>query len=95
MLRIWGDLMVRVEVFFSPVCPHCPQARELVSKVVPGYPDVEFVEVNTYTEEGIDRGMSMKVMAVPTVAVDDEIKLVGWPFSESDLTKHIEAAISS
>jgi hypothetical protein len=38
--------------------------------------------------------MSMKVMAVPTVAIDDEIKLVGWPFTESDLTKHIEEAMS-
>lgn len=85
--------MVKLEIFFSPVCPYCPQARELISKVVPRYPQVELVEVNTYTEEGIDRGMSMKVMAVPTVAIDDEIKLVGWPFSEFDLTDHIEAAI--
>ena len=87
--------MVKLEIFFSPVCPHCPQARELVSKVATRYPQVEFIEVNTYTEAGIDRGMSMKVMAVPTVAIDDEIKLVGWPFSESDLTKHIDAALSS
>ena len=87
--------MVKLEIFFSPVCPHCPHARELVSKVVPKYPNVEIIEVNTYTEEGIDRGMSMKVMAVPTIAIDNEIKLVGWPFSESDLIKHIEAAISN
>jgi small redox-active disulfide protein 1 len=86
--------MVKVEVFFSPVCPHCPQARKLVSKVAPDYPEVDFEEVNTYTDAGIKRGMSMKVMAVPTVAIDDEIKLVGWPFTESDLTKHIEEAMS-
>ena len=51
--------MVRVELFFSPVCPHCPSARKLVSAVAGRYPHVEFVEVNTYTEEGIERGMSM------------------------------------
>jgi thioredoxin 1 len=85
--------MVRVELFCSPVCPHCPSARKLVSAVVERYPLVEFVEVNTFTEEGIERGMSMRVMAVPTVAVDDEIKLVGWPFEEKDLVSLIESSL--
>ena len=85
--------MVRVELFFSPVCPHCPSARKLVSAVAERYPRVEFVEVNTYTEEGIERGMSIRVMAVPTVAVDDEIKLVGWPFEEKDLVNLIESSL--
>ena len=71
--------MVRVELFCSPVCPHCPSARKLVSAVVERYPHVEFVEVNTFTDEGIERGMSMRVMAVPTVALDYENKLVGYP----------------
>ncbi|MBN2334050.1 thioredoxin family protein [Candidatus Bathyarchaeota archaeon] len=83
--------MVKVELFYSPVCPHCPSARRLVSDVAERYPHVEFIEVNTYTEEGIERGMSMQVMAVPTVAVDDEIRLVGWPFEERDLTTLIDS----
>jgi len=35
----------------------------------------------------------MRVMAVPTVAVDDEIKLVGWPFEEKDLVSLIESSL--
>jgi len=85
--------MVRVELFYSPVCPHCPSARKLVSAVAERYCHVEFTEVNTYTEEGIERGMSMHVMAVPTVAVDDEIRLVGWPFEEKDLVSLIESSL--
>ncbi|MCK4583216.1 hypothetical protein KAU18_07860 [Candidatus Bathyarchaeota archaeon] len=65
----------------------------MVSAVAGRYPHVEFVEVNTYTEEGIERGMSMRVLAVPTVAVDDEIKLVGWPFEEKDLVSLIESGL--
>ncbi len=83
---------MRVELFFSPVCPHCPSARRLVSEVAGRHPQIEFVEVNTYTEEGIERGMSMGVMAVPTVAVDDEIKIVGWPFDEKDLVRLIKTS---
>ncbi|MCW4050172.1 MAG: thioredoxin family protein [Candidatus Bathyarchaeota archaeon] len=85
--------MVKLEVFLSPVCPYCSQVRELVSRVASRYPDVEVVDVDTYTDEGIERGMSMMVRAVPTIAIDDEIKLVGWPFTEGDLVEHIEAAL--
>jgi thioredoxin 1 len=81
---------MKLEIFFSPVCPYCPLARKLVQDVAARYPQVEVYEVNTYTEEGIERGMSMNVMAVPTVAINDAIKLVGWPFTEDDLVKQIE-----
>lgn len=84
--------MIKLELFYSPVCPHCPKARVLVERIIKRYENVEYIEVNTYTEEGIKRGMSMAVMAVPTVAVDDEIKLVGWPFEESDVVKALEEA---
>jgi len=85
--------LVKLELFFSPVCPHCPKAKVLVKEVASRYDDVEYIEVNTYTEEGIKRGMSMKVMAEPTVAIDDEIRLVGWPFMESDVIKAIEESL--
>jgi predicted DsbA family dithiol-disulfide isomerase len=84
--------VVKVELFCSPVCPNCPAARKVFSKVAGRHPRDKFVEVNTYTEEGIERGMSLKVMAVPTVVVDGEIKLVGWPFDEADLEKAIAEA---
>ncbi len=35
--------------------------------------------------------MSVGVMAVPTVALDGVIKLVGWPFEEKDLVSLIES----
>jgi len=74
-----------VELFFSPVCPFCPHARELLSKYKKEHPGFNYLEVNTFTEEGIERGMSLQVMAVPCVVVDSEIKLTGWPFTEKDV----------
>ena len=84
--------MVKLELFCSPVCPNCPAARKLFNEVARKHPGDEFVEINTYTEAGIERGMSLKVMAVPTVAVDGELKLVGWPFEEKDLEQAIAEA---
>ena len=79
--------MSMIELFYSPVCPHCPYARELMNKYKTDNPGFDYVEVNTYTEEGIERGMSLKVMSVPCVVVDDTITLVGWPFTAEDLDK--------
>ena len=50
----------------------------------------DYIEVNTFTEEGIERGMSLQVMAVPCLVVDDEIKYSGWPFTADDITKAIQ-----
>ena len=82
--------MKKVELFYSPACPHCPHARVLLKEYKATNPGFEYEEVNTYTPEGVDRGMSLKVMAVPCVVVDDEIKMVGWPFSAEDRLKAIQ-----
>ena len=77
--------MVIVEYFHNPVCPYCPAAQRLVTKVVSSIKDVEYLEVDTYTEEGIKRGTFLNLMAVPAIAVDGIIKLTGWPFDVKDL----------
>jgi glutaredoxin len=82
--------MKRVELFYSPVCPHCPNARELLEQYKAEHPGFDYEEVNTYTEEGIDRGMSLKVMSVPCLVVDNKIELVGWPFTADDITRVIQ-----
>ena len=78
---------MKVEFFFSPVCPHCPNAKKLLEEYKQENPGFEYVEVNTYTEEGIERGMSLQVMAVPCLVVDDKIELVGWPFTAEDIAR--------
>jgi glutaredoxin len=82
--------MKKVELFYSPTCPHCPFARELLREYKAENPGFEYVEVDTYTPEGVDRGISLNVMAVPSFVVDDEIKMVGWPFTAEDITKAIQ-----
>ena len=87
--------VVKIEVYFSPVCPHCPGAKKLVAEVASRYGDsVEVEEVNTYTPEGIKRGMANEVMSVPAVFVEGEQKLVGFPFKEEELIASIDEALS-
>ena len=88
--------MVKIEVYFSPVCPHYPGAKRLVAEVASRYGDeVEVEEIDTFTPEGIKRGMANDVMAVPTVFIDGKQKFVGFPFGEEALAASIEEAIKS
>ncbi len=82
--------MKHVELFYSPVCPYCPLARELLKQYRADNPGFVYEEVDTYTEAGIERGMSLEVMAVPCLVVDDEIKISGWPFTVDDVTKVLQ-----
>ena len=84
--------MIRVEYFHNPVCPYCPAAKALIMKVLRGLKNIELVDVDTFTEEGIKRGMSLNLMAVPAIAVNGIVKITGWPFEERDLLACIEEA---
>lgn len=77
-------LMVKAEVYFSPVCPHCPGAKKLVTEVASRYGD-EVEEIDTFIPEGIKRMMANTVMAVPTVFIEGKQKFVGFSFSEEAL----------
>ena len=86
--------LVKIEVFFSPVCPHCPRAKKLVAKIAARYGNnVEVEEVNTYTAEGIRRGVANEIMSVPTVNINCGKRYVGFPFSEEDFISSIEEAL--
>ena len=45
--------MIVIEYFHNPVCPYCPAAKSLLTKVIEGLNDIKLIDVNTYTEEGI------------------------------------------
>ena len=84
--------MIKIEYFHNPVCPYCPAAKTLVTKVLEGLKDIELVDVDTFTDEGIARGMSLNLMAVPAIAINGIVKITGWPFEERDLLACIEEA---
>jgi thioredoxin 1 len=86
--------MVKVEVYFSPVCPHCPGAKMLVADVASRYGSlVDVEEINMFTPDGIRRGMANNVMSVPAVFIDGRPAFVGFPFSEEALVASIEEAL--
>lgn len=84
--------MVKIEVFTSPMCPHCPAAKRVVEEVVSEMNEanieVEHVDVMKEPERAANYG----IMAVPTIVIDGEVKFVGAPTKEAlkdELAKYL------
>ena len=73
-------MVFKVEVFTSPTCPHCPGAVKLVEQAKEELGDALDVTVyNTMDAEGRKLAIDYGIMAVPAIAIDNELKFVGAP----------------
>lgn len=71
-------MTVKLEVFTSQGCPHCPvavAAAEKVKEEIGDELDYEHLDVN----ENIDKVREYGLMSVPTVVVDGNIEFIGAP----------------
>jgi small redox-active disulfide protein 1 len=89
--------MVKIEVFTSPTCPHCPAAKKIAQKVASNREDVKVVETSTYTKDGQHRAREFDVRSVPTLFVTsqdnpDRIAFVGVP-GENQLNRMIDISL--
>lgn len=62
---------LKIEVFTSPTCPHCPPAVRTAKELLEENPElkerVEWVEVSTATTDGQRKAMSYGIRGVPTI----------------------------
>ena len=91
-------MRVKVEVFTSPTCPHCPSAVRLARSVEEKIPDiVKVVETSSGTHFGYQRMKKFNIMATPTIiisgpAISEKIGFRGTPSREKFLKAISEAS---
>jgi len=90
---------MKLLIFVSSNCPHCPNAEKVVEKIAPEYYNygLSFKKIRMKTSEGKELASKYNIMAVPTVLfLDDknnEIqRIVGTP-SEDSLRSKIEKGL--
>lgn len=90
---------MKILLFVSSHCPHCPKAEAVVKKVVPKYYErgLKFDKIRIKTGRGKDLSKRFNVMAMPTILIlddeENEIKrIVGAP-TELSLKNEIEKAL--
>lgn len=78
-------MVLKVEVFTSPSCPHCPMAEQVVEEAKKEIDDmdVEIVNIMTDRQRAIDYG----IMAVPAIAINGVVEFVGAPTKEELIAK--------
>ena len=71
--------MIKVEVFSSPGCGKCGQAKSMLKAVAEelGADRVQWREVNILEE--MDYAVDLGVMASPSIAIDGELVFVSLP----------------
>lgn len=72
-------MSIKVEVFSSPGCSKCGQAKEVLRKLVAeiGGGRIEWHEVNVLEE--LDYAVDLGVLSTPAIAIDGDLAFTGLP----------------
>ncbi|WJW76433.1 thioredoxin family protein [Thiohalobacter sp. IOR34] len=72
-------MSIEIEIFSSPGCNKCGQAREVLRKLAEevGSGRIAWREVNVLDE--LDYAVSLGVLSTPAIAIDGELVFTGLP----------------
>lgn len=85
-------MAIKVEVFSTNSCPHCPSAidaAQVAKNKLGDAIDVEVVKIDE-SEENRKRAIEYQIMAVPTIVINGEVTFVGAP-SDDELIEKLES----
>ena len=87
-------MAIKVEVFSTNSCPHCPAAIEAAQKAKDKLGDAIDVEILKIDEskDNYQRAIDYQIMAVPTIVIDGDVVFVGAP-TDSELIEKLESLL--
>ena len=89
-------MAIKVEVFSTSTCPHCPAAIDAAEKAkdkLGDAIDVESVKIDDPNQpENRQRAIDYQIMAIPTVVFNGDVTFVGAP-TEDELIAHLESLL--
>lgn len=89
-------MTIKVEVFSTSTCPHCPAAVDAAEKAkdrLGDAIDVESVKIDDpNSPENRQRAIDYQIMTVPTIVINGDVAFVGAP-SEEELIGKLESLL--
>ena len=80
-------MVVKVEVFSTDSCPHCPAAMHVALEAEKELDGVEVEIVKILDAESQQRAMDYNIMAVPTIVINGNVEFLGAPSKEELVAK--------
>ncbi len=74
------------ELFTSPTCPYCPEARRRVENIVKKLKNAILIERNISEPENAELARRYGIMSVPTLIINGRYKIVGLVSEEEILS---------
>lgn len=74
----------RFELFYSPLCPTCPRAKEIVRKIAEEE-GIELEEINIMSPDGEKRAKAYNIKGVPHLVINKLHHICGIPTKEAIL----------
>lgn len=81
------NMVVKVEVFSTDSCPHCPAAMHAALEAEKELEGIEVEIVKIVDAETQQRAMDYQIMAVPTIVINGNVEFVGAPSKEQLVAK--------
>jgi len=82
--------MKTLKYFRTPACPLCPAAKRMLDEITPQLEGkVEIKVVDTWEAEGRQEAMNLKLLTVPSFAVDDMVLFKALPPNSDELLRKI------
>ena len=87
-------MAIKVEVFSTNSCPHCPaaiDAAQVAKDKLGDAIDVDIIKIDE-SEENRQKAIDYQIMAVPTIVIDGEVAFVGAPH-DFELIEKLESLL--
>ena len=66
-------MRIKVELFTSPTCPHCPKAEREVRAAIRGQEDIRFEKYKVTSGEGKRKAEDYRIIGVPALVINGEL----------------------
>lgn len=73
-------MTVKIELFYSPMCLYCPEARKIVLDIAEEFSGkVQIEEINILSSAETEKLEKYSVKGVPTIVINSKAKITGIP----------------
>ncbi len=84
--------VVELKVFTLPTCSSCEAAKKIALEVSEKF-NIAFKEVDLTTKDGLEEGLALQIMSVPSIVFNNEVIVRGRLISREKLEEEVRFRI--